>query len=58
MKRLLTTVFLSPALALAHGKHEATSSDAMHGLLHTVMSLEGAVIVAALGTAAYLIFKK
>jgi hypothetical protein len=58
MKHLLTTLTLMPALALAHGNHQQTHHDGMHGLLHMVMSLEGVVVISALGTAVYFIFKK
>jgi hydrogenase/urease accessory protein HupE len=58
MKTQLALLATSPTLALAHGKHAETHSDAAHGLLHALLSLEGFAIVAALGVAVYFIVRK
>jgi hypothetical protein len=58
MKTLLSIVAFLPAMALAHGNHAQTSSDATHGLLHAAMSLEGLAMIAALGAVVYLVFIK
>lgn len=60
MKYLITfsSLSVSPALVFAHGKHEETQSDVLHGLLHAASSLEGLVSLFALSVAVYFIFKK
>jgi hydrogenase/urease accessory protein HupE len=58
MKKILSSLALAPAIAFAHGNHQETHSDVMHSVLHAMMSIEGLVIMAALGVAVYFLFKK
>jgi hypothetical protein len=60
MKHLITfsSLSVSSTLVFAHGKHESTQSDVLHGLLHAASSFEGLVSIFALSVAVYFIVKK